>query len=71
VEKYAQQLRAGEDVGPVHAVEVPGGKQFIIEGHHRYVASQLTGIPVKIIVQPGAGPVGFSWKDVVYDTFTH
>jgi hypothetical protein len=70
VQRYAAQLRAGQKVDPIHAIEIPDGRRFIIEGHHRYVASQLTGKPVDVRIEPGAGPVGFDWKDVVYETFS-
>jgi ParB-like chromosome segregation protein Spo0J len=69
VERYAAQLRAGQKLDPIHAVEVPSGQRYIIEGHHRYVASQQTGIPVEVVTKQGAGPVGFDWKDVIYETF--
>ena len=69
VARYAAKLEAGEAVDPIHAVEVPDGRQFIIEGHHRYVASQLTGIPVPTVVTQGAGPVGFNWGQVSYSDF--
>jgi hypothetical protein len=70
VDRYAAQLRAGQRIDPIHAVEVPGGHRYIIEGHHRYVASQQTGIPVEVVVKRGGGPVGFDWKDVAYEAFT-
>jgi RHS repeat-associated protein len=69
VEKYAAQLRAGAKVAPIHAVEVPGGQRYITEGHHRYVASVQTGIPVEVVVTQGGGPVGFDWAHVVYEAF--
>lgn len=70
VKDYAARLQAGEKLSAVHAVELPDGRQFLIDGHHRYVASQQAGIPVDMVVQKGAGPVGFDWKNVIYNMFT-
>jgi hypothetical protein len=69
VDRYAARLRVGQRIDPIHAVEVPGGHRYIIEVHHRYVASQQTGILVEVVVQRGGGPVGSDWKDVVYEAF--
>ena len=45
-------------------MNVPGKGKYIVEGHHRYVASQQTGIPVKIVEVEGAGPVGMpNWSE--------
>jgi len=71
VEEYAKRLRAGEKIPPVQVIEVPGKGQYIINGHHRYVASLQTGIPVEIKVVQDQGPIGMpdwggvQWKDYI------
>ncbi|MFA5957058.1 hypothetical protein [Hyphomicrobium sp.] len=67
VGSYAQMLRSGLSVPAVDVVLLPDGRQFLTEGHHRYVASQLTGIPVAVRLFPNNGPVGFDWARVKYE----
>jgi ParB-like chromosome segregation protein Spo0J len=65
VTDYAARLQAGEKLSPIQAVKTPKGQTYITDGHHRYMASQVTGIPVEVRVIEGAGPVGFpNWNDV-------
>ena len=65
VQEYIKRLRAGEKLPPIEVIDIPGKGRYIVEGHHRYVASQQTGIPIEIIVIEGAGPVGMpNWEDV-------
>jgi hypothetical protein len=60
VDENAQQLRNGEQVDPI---EVQYG--YILDRHHRWVASQLAGIPAPIRELPGFGPIGLpDWTDV-------
>lgn len=67
---YADKLKAGAVVEPIKVVEVPGKGQYIVEGHHRYVASQQTGIPVKVQVVKGQGPIGMSdWSQVQWKKY--
>ena len=63
------QSLGGPRVKPIEVVELPDGRQFLLEGHHRYVASQKTGVPVDVHVTPGEGPVGFGWERTYYDSF--
>ncbi|WP_040292811.1 ParB N-terminal domain-containing protein, partial [Acetonema longum] len=73
VDDYIKKLKAGAEVEPIIVYDVPGKGRFIEEGHHRYIASQETGIPVKIVVRNGNGPTGLSdwshveWKPYVND----
>lgn len=63
VQSYADKLQAGENVKPIEVVNVNGKGKYIIEGHHRYVASQQTGIPVEVIETQGDGPIGMpNWS---------
>jgi len=65
VDEYAAQLERGDNVKPIQAVKTPDGRKFILDGHHRYLASQKTGIPVEVNVREGVGPVGLSsWDNV-------
>jgi RHS repeat-associated protein len=58
VQSYADKLKAGENVKPIEVVNVKGKGKYIVEGHHRYVTSQQTGIPVEVIETQGNGPIG-------------
>lgn len=69
VEEKIAQLLAGEKLPPIEIVRLPDGREFILDGHHRYVASQLTGVPVEVRVFPNAGPTGLDWSEVVYERF--
>lgn len=57
-----KRLKAGEKLPPIEMVDIPGKGRYIIEGHHRYVASQQSGIPVEIIVVEGSGPVSVPYS---------
>ena len=63
--KSPSQLIAGEKLPTIDAINVPGKGIYILDGHHRYVASQLTGIPVDMSVTTQPGPVGLpNWSSV-------
>jgi uncharacterized protein (DUF1015 family) len=67
VDQYAASLRAGEEIPPIEVQRLPNGKEYLYEGHHRYVASMRTGIPVDREVTEGEGPVGLpDWSKVTY-----
>ena len=70
VDDFASRLQAGERLDPIDVVELPDGRQFILDGHHRFVASERTGIPVEIRIQKAPGPVGFNWNEVLFRDFT-
>jgi hypothetical protein len=63
---YVIKLGYGQKVDPIEVVRLPDGREFITEGHHRYVASQLTGIAVDQKTIENPGPVGFNWSRVRY-----
>ena len=71
VDEYVQMLRSGGKLNPVTAVEISGKGVYIIDGHHRFIASQMTGIPIEINILPGQGPIGMNdwsamiWKDYI------
>ena len=68
VDDYAARLRAGERLQPIEVQRLRDGREFILDGHHRYVASQQTGIPVEINYVDGVGPVGLpDWLKVTYE----
>jgi hypothetical protein len=70
VDEYAASLRAGENVPPVEVQRLPNGKEYILDGHHRYVASMRTGILVDRTVTEGPGPVGLpDWSKVNYENW--
>lgn len=67
---YADKLKAGEAVEPIKVVNVSGKGQYIVEGHHRYVASQQTGIQIKVQVVEGQGPIGMNdWSQVQWKQY--
>ncbi|CUU50367.1 ParB N-terminal domain-containing protein [Clostridium beijerinckii] len=71
VDEYIQRLRAGEILEPAEVVDIPGKGKYLVEGHHRFVASQESGIPIDIKVKIGNGPVGMpdwsyvEWKEYI------
>jgi len=66
VDNYAAKLRAGEILDPIEIYEVAGKGYFIQDGHHRFVASHITGIPVEVRFYSTGGPVGWpNWLDVI------
>src|SRR5262245_57439837 len=62
VHDYTQKLVCGQNVDPIEVVRLPDGREFITEGHHRYIASQRAGIPVGQRTFDTGGPVGFDWS---------
>jgi len=65
VNQYANRLRSGERLPAIHIHNVPGRGAYIHDGHHRFAASQLTGIPVDVHITTGPGPTGFpNWSFV-------
>jgi len=71
VDEFVKMLLKGEKLEPVEAVEVPGKGIYIIDGHHRYIASQKAGIPIDIRITKGQGPIGMpdwsgvNWKEYI------
>lgn len=63
VDSYVSQIRSGNTLSPIQVSKTNKGL-FILDGHHRYVASKLTNTNIKIIITNG-GPVGFpNWTYV-------
>jgi hypothetical protein len=70
VDEYKQKLLNGEKVDPIVVYDVQGKGRFIEEGHHRFIASQETGIPVGVTVKNGSGPAGLSnWSEVEWKKY--
>ncbi len=70
VDEYIAELKAGKDVGFVEVYKVQGKGYYISEGHHRFVASQESGIPVKIKYLDSGGPAGLpDWSGVEWREF--
>jgi hypothetical protein len=68
VDDYAARLRAGEKLPPIGVQRMPDGTEVILDGHHRYVASQITRMSVDKIYSTSVWPVGEAdWSDVSYD----
>ncbi len=69
LQKYVDMLKSGKPVGSIEVIQTPDGALYIIEGHHRYAAGQLTGVPVPMNITPSPGPVGFpNWSQVTPQT---
>jgi hypothetical protein len=64
VDKYISDLVSGKTIPPIEVYNTPSGK-VIADGHHRYVASKITGINVPISETPGTLS-GFDWKEVTF-----
>ena len=65
VNEYIQRLNDGETLEPIEVIFNPQkNKTYILDGHHKYVASEITGIPVKEIQTTGPVVGADSWKIV-------
>ncbi len=72
VEQYVQRLNAGEQLPAIDVYQVAGKEGwFIEEGHHRLIASKITGKPVSINYKTTSGPAGMSdWTEVMWKEYT-
>lgn len=69
VRQYVERMRNGERIEPIEIVRTPGG-DYIVEGHHRYIAGQALGQEVPSNITEGSGPVGLpNWGDVRWEDF--
>ena len=66
VQNYVEKLHRGEHIDAIEILDIEGKGKYIIEGHHRYVASMMTGIPVPSTIRTSqAGPIGYQdWTRV-------
>ena len=72
VAEYVQKLSNGETIAPIQVIDVPGQGLYITDGHHRYIASQLTGIPVDMVITSAPGPIGLpDWSSVIYKKYVN
>jgi RHS repeat-associated protein len=66
VAEYKTLIQNGVRVPASEAYQV-GGKIFLEEGHHRFVANMLLGIKPPLIIRNTGGPVGFpNWLNTTY-----
>ena len=72
VEQYVQRLNAGEQLPAIDVYQVAGKEGWFIEdGHHRFIASKITGKPVPINYKTTSGPTGMSdWTEVIWKEYT-
>ncbi len=64
VNNYVEKLLKGEKIPPIEVVDVPGKGKFILDGHHRFVASQIANKPISMNIKK-SGPVGMKdWSNV-------
>lgn len=65
VDYYLQRLNSGNVLPNIKVYEVPGKGLFIQDGHHRYVASVITGKSINITYLKAGGPIGMTnWMEV-------
>ncbi|MDM5154741.1 hypothetical protein QUF88_13165 [Bacillus sp. DX1.1] len=70
VDFYKEKLLNDEKIEPVEVYKIEGKGQYLQEGHHRYVASVETGIPVEIKELPHSGSAGMpNWKYVEWKEY--
>ncbi len=66
VAEYKTLIKSGVKVPASEAYQV-GGKIFLEEGHHRFVANMQLGIKPPLIIRNTGGPVGFpNWSNTTY-----
>ncbi|HYX35790.1 MAG TPA: trypsin-like serine protease [Oligoflexus sp.] len=65
VDRYISDLKAGIKIEPIEVFVKPDGSKVISDGHHRYVASRITGKAVPTRESPGLVS-GIAWKDVEF-----
>lgn len=67
VADYTARIRAGEKLPAIDVQRMEDGTEVILDGHHRYVASQITGVPVEKVYSRSVWPVGEpDWLGVLY-----
>ncbi|PFG43376.1 RHS repeat-associated protein [Isoptericola jiangsuensis] len=67
VDNYVLRLRAGDKLPSIEVERMKDGTEVILDGHHRYVASRISGIPVeKSYVQYGFDVGEPNWLGVSY-----
>lgn len=67
VADYAARIREGERLPAIDVQRMADGTEVILDGHHRYVASQITGVPVDKVYSRSVWPVGeLDWSGVSY-----
>jgi len=61
---YVKRMKAGEEIEPIEEfTNTTNGKKYLLDGHHRYIASQISGIPVSMEFAGSGALFGFpSWK---------
>ena len=65
VQYYIDKIKSGQKLDPVPIVNVEGKGRFLLEGHHRYVASKMMGVEIDLIEIQGNGPIGLkNWSQV-------
>ena len=67
---YEQLIDQGVELKPIQVTTNSDGGISILDGHHRYVASQRKGVPIRTYEESPNGPRGMdNWKDIVYEKF--
>ena len=65
VQYYIDKIKSGKKLDPIPVINVEGKGKFLLEGHHRYVASKMMGVEIDIIETQGKGPIGLkNWSQV-------
>ena len=65
VQYYIDKIKNGQKLDPIPVVNVAGKGKFLLEGHHRYVASKMMGVEIDSIETQGKGPIGLKdWSQV-------
>ncbi len=67
VEEYYDIIKSGGKVRPIEVVEGFGGKKYITEGHHRYIAGQKAGVEVPYVIVGKGNLGGTTWKNVMFE----
>jgi RHS repeat-associated protein len=70
VEHYVLKLKQGDKIPAIEVVELPDGRRFILDGHHRHVAENLSGKSIPKNIVKNGGPVGMpDWIGTIFKRF--
>lgn len=69
IEEYYNKIKIGDKLEPIDVATAEDGVTYILEGHHRYLASKKAGVDIEINKLEIGSPIGTTWDKVTYEKF--